>query len=61
MKALIHQLLLLQIEKKGYENLIFTPLSLEMLLGLILPGNQRKSREVLIEVLENTYAEENSY
>ena len=61
MTALIHQLLQLQIEKKGYENLIFSPLSLEMLLGLILPGTQGKSREALLEVLEITEAEVNSY
>mgnify|MGYP001125956386 CR=1 FL=1 len=61
MKGFIHKLLQLQIAQSGYENLIFSPLSLEMLLGLILPGTQGKSREELLVALEITEEEVNSY
>lgn len=61
MKGFIHKLLQLQIEQNGYENLVFSPLSLEMLLGLVLPGTQGKSREELLVALEITEEEVNSY
>ena len=61
MQRFIHKLLQLQIAQNGYENLVFSPLSLEMLLGLVLPGTQGKSREELLVALEITEEEVNSY
>lgn len=61
MNHFIHQLLCLQAEEKNYKNLIFSPLSIEMLLGLILPGTQGQSRQALLKALEISEEEVNSY
>ncbi|OJJ14590.1 hypothetical protein BKI52_41895 [marine bacterium AO1-C] len=61
MQKFIHKLLQLEIEEKGYSNLVFSPLSLEMLLGMALPGTQGKSREELLQALEISEEEVNSY
>jgi len=61
MQKLIHQLLQLQIKEKGYSNLVFSPLSLEILMKLILLGTQGKIREELLTTLELTEAGINRY
>ena len=61
MNNFTNQLLRLEIKEKGYKNLFFSPLSIEMLFGLILPGTQGKSREALLNILEISEEEVNSY
>lgn len=61
MNHFIHQLLCLQAEEKNYKNLIFSPLSIEMLLGLILPGTQGQSRQALLKALAISEEEVKSY
>lgn len=61
MNTFTKKLLRLKIEEQGYKNLFFSPLSIEMLLGLILPGTQGKSQEALLEVLEISKEEIRSY
>ncbi|WP_299456310.1 serpin family protein [uncultured Microscilla sp.] len=61
MNQFVQQLLRLQIAEQGYSNLLFSPLSLEMLLGLALPGTQGASRQALLQALEITEEEVNSY
>ncbi|HAS39614.1 MAG TPA: hypothetical protein DCS93_04005 [Microscillaceae bacterium] len=61
MQQFIHQLLQLQIAEQGHKNLIFSPLSLELLLSLILPGTQGKIREALLTALEISETEVEDY
>lgn len=61
MHQFAQQLLRLQIAQQGYNNLLFSPLGFEMLLGLALPGTQGASREALLKALEITEEEVNSY
>ncbi|EAY29658.1 serpin family protein [Microscilla marina] len=61
MQKISQKLLCLQIAKQGYSNLLFSPLSLEVLLGLALPGTQGASRQALLQALEITEEEVNSY
>lgn len=61
MYSFIDQLLRLKIEEQGYKNILYSPLSIEMLFGLILPGTQGKVRETLLKILEISEAEVNTH
>ena len=61
MNNFVTQLLRLKIAEKGYKNLLYSPLSIEMLFGLILPGTQGKTREALLHILEISEEEVNTH
>ncbi|HAS39615.1 MAG TPA: hypothetical protein DCS93_04010 [Microscillaceae bacterium] len=54
MKHFTHQLLRLKIQEKGYENILFSPVSIEVLFNLILAGSQGKTRKTLLSLLERS-------
>ncbi len=51
MNHLSNQLLRLKIKKQGFDNLLFSPLSLELLFAIILSGSQGKARKALLSIM----------
>ncbi|OJJ14591.1 hypothetical protein BKI52_41900 [marine bacterium AO1-C] len=56
-----HQLLRYQIEEKGYENLIFSPASFEVIFAMLLAGSQGATRQLLLKTLEISENEVSSF
>ena len=61
MKHFTHQLLRLKIQEKGYENTLFSPLSIEILFAMILTGSQGNVRKTLLLLLERSEGDLDDY
>jgi len=61
MKHFNYHLLRLKIQEKGYENMLFSPLSVEILFAMILAGSQGSVRKTLLLLLERSEGDLDDY